>query len=336
MPPSAGGAAAENPKPTDRLIADAQHALALVRCGDTWGSGIHIGSGYVLTCAHVVVPIPAGGKEQSARTPSSSRPVAVRLRRRGGGAAVHDAWFAAATVYASAGPVDVALLRLGGRLVDAAAAASAAGPRAGAATVPVGSIAGGGFDAFGAVDLWAAGGGAFPPAARGQRVLVLGYGLFEPGLGLPPLVTAGTLTRVVLAPRARGRGGPPPPPPAMLLSCAAVFRGHSGGMLLDARTGALRGLVTNNAQGSSGATLPRLNFSVPVAGLLALGDVALADLACRRCADAVAAVTTARQRRRWGARRAAAVARAKAGAHDARLADLWLLEDADNDVNSGL
>ena len=36
-------------------------------------------------------------------------------------------WFAAAVVYASSGPGDVALLRLGGRLVDTRAAASAIG-----------------------------------------------------------------------------------------------------------------------------------------------------------------------------------------------------------------
>jgi S1-C subfamily serine protease len=48
----------------------------------------------------------------------------------------------------------------------------------------------------------------------------------------------------------------------LLQSTASVFRGHSGGMLLD-RTGRFLGLVTSNAKHATGQIIPTLNFSIP-------------------------------------------------------------------------
>jgi S1-C subfamily serine protease len=55
----------------------------------------------------------------------------------------------------------------------------------------------------------------------------------------------------------------------LLQSTASVYRGHSGGMLVDC-TGRFLGLVTSNAKHATGQIIPTLNFSIPSSVLHAL------------------------------------------------------------------
>ena len=81
--------------------------------------------------------------------------------------------------------------------------------------------------------------------------------------------------------------------PALVQSTASVFRGHSGGMLLDEQVrfsvpslskrllsasvvfqGVCFGLITSNAKHASGQIIPSLNFSIPSNVLLPLVNYA--------------------------------------------------------------
>lgn len=97
----------------------------------------------------------------------------------------------------------------------------------------------------------------------GRPCWVVGHGLFGPGLGLLPSVTAGTIAKVV---------GVPGQPATLMLTTATVHSGASGGAVLDAQ-GHLVGLVTSNARHASGTTLPNLNFCIALDELRPVIDV---------------------------------------------------------------
>eukprot|EP00887_Chlorella_sp_A99_P003605 scaffold7.g3605.t1 len=155
------------------------------------------------------------------------------------------------------------------------------------------------------------------PSARapapGQQVCVAGWGVFAPRAGLGPLVTGGTLARVVplggpgsISGGGGGGIGRACGAPAMLLTTAAVHSGASGGAVLDPATGQLLGLVTSNSRhAASGGVLPHLNYAIPAALLAPV-------------AAAAAEPTPAAARERWTQLDAAAAA-------DAALRQAWQL-----------
>jgi hypothetical protein len=90
--------------------------------------------------------------------------------------------------------------------------------------------------------------------ACGEAVLAVGHAIFEPSGpgGRSATCSQGQLARVV---RLDGR-------PVMFQSSALVFRGHSGGMLADAK-GRLLGVISCNAKHSDGSIIPEINFAIP-------------------------------------------------------------------------
>eukprot|EP00937_MAST-01D_sp_MAST-1D-sp2_P007179 g7179.t1 len=222
--------------------------------------------------------------------------------------------YPASPVWCSLAPVDVALLALEGAGAGARAVEYSYTPDGpfdfgtspARAKRGVGGAAGGG-GGGGAGGTGGAGGALRAPFDRialgdpnapplvGSPVFALGYALFSPSSALAPTMCRGEVSKVAAA---RGR-------PALLQSTAAVFRGHSGGMLLD-RGGRLAALITSNARHASGNIIPQLNFNVPLAELWPL-------------------VMHARGR-------APLSASAHLGAADARLERLWALEAEMEDV----
>lgn len=79
----------------------------------------------------------------------------------------------------------------------------------------------------------------------GDACFVAGHALFNPVGGLPPLLTHGSVARVLRLPLQGRRRA------AMVLTTAAVLSGASGGAVLNA-SGQLLGLVTSNARHASG------------------------------------------------------------------------------------
>ena len=87
---------------------------------------------------------------------------------------------------------------------------------------------------------------------RGQAGTILGHALFEPSLEIRPSVSKGVISNVTYYSNQE----------AIVQSSACVYRGDSGGMLLD-QHGRLIGMVTSNARQADGSIIPRINFSVP-------------------------------------------------------------------------
>ena len=87
---------------------------------------------------------------------------------------------------------------------------------------------------------------------RGQKATVFGHALFDPSNKIEASVCKGVVSNVTMH---KGK-------PAIVQSSACVFRGDSGGMLLD-QHGRLLGMITSNAKQADGNIIPRINFSVP-------------------------------------------------------------------------
>ena len=90
------------------------------------------------------------------------------------------------------------------------------------------------------------------PTLPGQAAIVLGHAIFDPSFGFLPSVSKGVVSKVTYF---DGE-------PAIVQSTARVYRGDSGGMLLDDE-GKLIGVVTSNARSFDGSIIPSINFSVP-------------------------------------------------------------------------
>ena len=81
----------------------------------------------------------------------------------------------------------------------------------------------------------------------GSNALVIGHALFPPASALLPTVTAGVLSKVVhLSVPSTHDSSVVNKFPALLVTSAAVHNGNSGGLLVDADTGYLLGMVTSN------------------------------------------------------------------------------------------
>ena len=87
---------------------------------------------------------------------------------------------------------------------------------------------------------------------RGQQATVFGHALFDPSHKIDATVSKGVISNVTIY---NGK-------PAIVQSSACVFRGDSGGMLLD-QQGYLLGMITSNAKQADGSIIPRINFSIP-------------------------------------------------------------------------
>lgn len=94
---------------------------------------------------------------------------------------------------------------------------------------------------------------------RGQAATVLGHALFEPALEIRPSISKGIISNVTWHNTT----------PSIVQSSACVYRGDSGGMLLD-QHGQLIGMITSNAKQADNSIIPRINFSVPKNILLPL------------------------------------------------------------------
>ena len=87
---------------------------------------------------------------------------------------------------------------------------------------------------------------------RGQQATVFGHALFDPSHKIDATVSKGVISNITMH---KGK-------PAIVQSSACVFRGDSGGMLLD-QQGYLLGMITSNAKQADGSIIPRINFSIP-------------------------------------------------------------------------
>jgi S1-C subfamily serine protease len=114
----------------------------------------------------------------------------------------------------------------------------------------------------------------------GQACVAVGHAIFDPATELRSTVSAGVVSKVVRHPRNHTAA-------AILQTCAHVFRGHSGGLLADAR-GRLIGILTSNARHSNGSIIPSINFSIPLEvlhPLLSCADRAVATTYRERVFD---------------------------------------------------
>jgi len=251
------------------VLAAACRAVVLVKVGTSWGSGVLLTSqGHVLTSAHVVQPhVQAGvggwaeqlGGTEAAGTGGGFGPArGVRPRLKPGlvvSVRTHEgSEHRARLLFFSTGAVDVAMLQIVG--VEPG-------------TVPCG-----------VGDFLVPRAPGVPPP--GEPVYVLGHALFPPSTRLGPTICSGIVSKLATQ-GARGV--------ALIQSTACVFRGHSGGALVDGR-GHLVGLVTSNAKHASGQIIPDLNFSIPVRLLAPLISFANGSGHAMAC-DAVAAADPA-------------------------------------------
>ncbi|PSC76730.1 glyoxysomal processing glyoxysomal [Micractinium conductrix] len=239
----------------------ALRGVVAVASSSGWATGVLISSaGHILTNAHLLEPpvsavqhglLPAADAADAAAAAAVGAEARehppVRVLLPGGSGSSGGSWALADVLHVFSGPLDLAVLQLQQPARQGAQQQEQPGRRP--AWQP----------------LVLAGGQPRP----GQRVRVAGFPAFHPRGGvLGPLLTAGTLAKVVRAPTS-GR-------PAMLLTTAAVHSGASGGAVVDADTGGWLGLVTSNAKhsGAKHATqqratvLPHLNFSIPADQLL--------------------------------------------------------------------
>lgn len=86
---------------------------------------------------------------------------------------------------------------------------------------------------------------------QGEAVFAVGFALSSQIAGLSPIISRGTLNKVVLY---KGL-------PTLLLSSALVLNGHSGGALIDADH-RLIGIISSNAKLNKAQIFPHCNMSV--------------------------------------------------------------------------
>jgi S1-C subfamily serine protease len=252
-----------------------------VECLGRWGSGVAVGGSgrIIVTNAHVLagVTAAAGG---------AHRPMLVTVRGPDG------KMMPAEVLHINTGPLDLAVLSVDHSRHSRHSSISI-------------SIGGG----SGIEGGWQGARPAIKPPVPGQRIIVLGYPVWNPSAGLGPIASSGNIGKVVCIPclpdlnsltsqnslvggtthargddPSRGGGGPDSSDstsgtPAMLVSTAPVVAGSSGGAVLDAASGELLGIITSNARlsGRRPALVPCLSFSVPadpwLSSVFALADI---------------------------------------------------------------
>lgn len=227
---------------TAKAVAIGTKSLVRVRVGDSWGSGIVVSKhGHVVTCAHLVLPFTAMDTDTNLLrlSPYFSNKIYIEHMDENNGVN----WKCEADlVHCSNGTVDCAFLRLKESTMNPVQAWDKLCP----------SILCKDFED--------------EMLVLGQNVVSLGYAIFEPKSDFPALASSGNLCRVV-------NGEHAPYQPIMLQSSACVFRGQSGGMLLDLE-GRCLGMLTSNAKHADGNIIPVINFILPwVAMEPALGSI---------------------------------------------------------------
>ena len=120
-------------------------------------------------------------------------------------------------------------------------------------------------------------------AAQGQWIAVMGHGVFGPSKNMQSSVSAGIVSKVVRK--------------AIVQTSARVFRGDSGGMLLD-RQGKFAGMVTSNGRDDE-QVYPTVNFSIPSTLLARVVRAGLSDAGVRQVAADIDGADTAHVRRLW-------------------------------------
>ena len=222
------------------------HAITRIRVAGSWGTGVVLDrdQGLVLTCAHVVRGL--GNNVNVAApplTPSATStnpvppPITVSFRHESTAGPQLEYTRQADILLCSSGSLDVALLRVRGSVPTSVMSADVS--RA----------------------------SALEP---GEEVFAVGHAIFDSVFvaGCPPTVCRGTLARVARAPVSASstNAASTVDEPVLLQTSACVFRGHSGGMLCDAK-GRFVGVLTSNAKHSDGSIIPEINFAVPLSAI---------------------------------------------------------------------
>jgi S1-C subfamily serine protease len=252
-------------------------SVVLICVNASWGSGVVVSDdGFIISCAHLFRPFVAPDARGRLRLRNPATRITVVFRDAlelsaptGAGAGVDRRWPRRAGAGAGLGTGTGAGTSAGaGTGAGAGQSAATGGPRP--ATYQAELV----FCSKGAVDVAllhvvepSASGEESPCAGRcialapaqpvaGQACVAVGHAIFDPATELRSTVSAGVISKVVRHPRDQNAA-------AILQTCAHVFRGHSGGLLADAR-GRLIGILTSNARHSNGSIIPSINFSIPL------------------------------------------------------------------------
>eukprot|EP00002_Diphylleia_rotans_P039656 TRINITY_DN9250_c0_g2_i1.p1 TRINITY_DN9250_c0_g2~~TRINITY_DN9250_c0_g2_i1.p1 ORF type:complete len:545 (-),score=103.45 TRINITY_DN9250_c0_g2_i1:208-1842(-) len=187
-------------------------SIVLVECGRLWGTGVIIHKdGYVLTNAHVLKDGLNLNHQKELNPDVNLTKLRVRVDYD-----TTSAWFKAKPIFCSLSSFDIALLKIEpSQQLQPISIASTTKPR------------------------------------KGQRIAVLGHGLYGSSLESRPRVTTGIVSQVVHTEEA----------PTLILSSADVHAGNSGGALIDSN-GRMIGLVAKNCRQADGKSIPELNFSI--------------------------------------------------------------------------
>lgn len=223
-------------------VQQACRSVVLISVNSSWGSGIVVSEqGHILSCAHLFRPFTSPDRETKRlrlRNPRTRVKVVFRDQPQ-----LQE--YTAQLLFCSRGAIDVALLKLD---------VEKNGKDDRTSVLQPGSCA---------VELSERG------PQPGQKCIALGHAIFDPSTQLMSTASAGVISKVVPHPRDNRE-------PAILQTCASVFRGHSGGMLSDSQ-GRFMGILTSNARHSNGSIIPTINFSIPLAMLTPLIELANLD-----------------------------------------------------------
>ena len=206
-------------------------SIVIVSIGSSWGSGVVVSEhGHILTCAHVIKPFtrPSRENDRPIVGPLALMPgmrITVGFRDAGGikGSGSPQLSTEAQLLFCSKGVVDFALLKIDVNFSTRHV------------KLPPKELS--------------------PQIAEGQCCLANGHAYFDPSYKLSCTVSFGSVSRVITHPRTQE--------PVIVLSCATVFGGHSGGLLAN-DSGQFIGMLTSNSKLSNGDEISTINFSIPV------------------------------------------------------------------------
>lgn len=202
-------------------------SVVIISIGSNWGSGVVVSEhGHIITCAHVIKPFtrPSREDDKPILGPLALIPgMRVFVGFRDAGNDKVQYSTEAQLLFCSKGVVDFALLKIDVNFPTRHV------------KLPPNDV--------------------HPQIREGQSCLANGHAYFDPSYKLSCTVSFGSVSRVITHPRTQE--------PVIVLSCATVFGGHSGGLLAN-ENGQLIGMLTSNSKLSNGDEISTINFSIPV------------------------------------------------------------------------